>query len=95
MVTVGGLTEPFPRIVKRAGTRTLMEPVGVLPVALVVDVVVVFGGAVGVVVVVVVAGGGTVAVVVDVDDVEVDFEPPHDTTSAAPKRIASPLTFAG
>ncbi len=79
----------------RAGTRTLIEPVGVLAAVFVVDVVVVFGGAVRVVVVVVVVAGGKVAGVVVVNEVEVDSEPPQPANASAPKRTASPLTFAG
>jgi len=96
---VGGLTEPLARIVKRAGTRTLIAPVGVLAVVFVVAVAVVFGGAVRVVVVAggvvaeVVAGAGVGAL--GVDELEVDFEPPHPATASTPKRTASPLTFAG
>jgi hypothetical protein len=43
----------------------------------------------------VVVSGGKVACVVVVNDVDVDFEPPHPTTNNAPKRTASRLTFAG
>jgi hypothetical protein len=92
---VGGVTDPSAAIVNFAGTRTLIAPVAVLVVVLVADVVVVFGGASGAVVVVVVAAGGKVAVVVVVNEVEVDFEPPQPAMTSAPKRTASPLTFAG
>ncbi len=95
MVTVGGLTEPFARIVKRAGTRTLTAPVVVVFVVVVVAVVVVFGGVVCVVVATVVVACGKVAAVVVVNEVDVDFEPPQPANANAPKRTASPLTFAG
>ena len=95
IVIVGGVTEPSAAIVNRAGTRTLIEPVGVLAAVFVVDVVLVFAGAVGVVVLV----GGVVAEAVvgtlGVDEVGVDFEPPQPATASAPKRTAIPLTFAG
>ena len=95
IVTVGGLTEPFAAIVNRAGTRTLIEAVGVLAVVFVVavwvNVTVVCAGAVGVVVV----SGGVVSEAVEVDDVELDLEPPQPASASAPKRTASPLTFAG
>lgn len=92
---VGGVTEPLARIMNRAGTRTLVEPVEALAVVFVVDVVVVLGGVVRAVVVAVVVIGGTVTGVVDVDELDADFEPPHPATASAPKRTASPLTFAG
>lgn len=96
---VGGVTEPSAAIVNRAGTRTLIEPVAVLAVVFVVDVVAVFGGAVrvvvGAVVVAVVVTVGTVRGVLDVDEVDVDFEPPQPTANNAPKRTANRLTFAG
>jgi len=92
---VGGVTEPLARILNRAGTRTLIEPVGVLAEVFVVDVAAVFGDVVRVVVVAVVVAGGTVTGVVGVDEVDADFEPPQPATASAPKRTASPLTFAG
>jgi hypothetical protein len=90
-VIVGGITEPFGRIVKRAGTRTLIAPVVVDLVAVRVRVAVVSVCVVGVVVEI----DGMVKGTVDVEAVEVDFEPPHPATSSAPKRTASLLTFAG
>ena len=82
-------------MVNRAGTRTLIEPVVVVFAVVVVDVAVVFGGAVRAVVVVVGVVRGKVAAVVVVNEVEVDFDPPQPATASAPKRTASPLTFAG
>jgi hypothetical protein len=101
-VTVGGVTEPFARIVKRAGTRTLIEPVVVVGAAVfvvfVVFVVVLEGGCVAVAGTVVVPGG-VVDGIVDggafVVVLEVDFDPPQPATSRTPKRTASVLTFAG
>ncbi|HSC04371.1 MAG TPA: hypothetical protein VLC49_13660 [Solirubrobacteraceae bacterium] len=87
---VGGVTEPSAAIVKRAGTRTLIAPVGVLAVVFVVFVVDVV-----LVCVVVIVAGGKVAAVVVVNEVEVDFEPPQPATDNAPKRTATLLTFAG
>lgn len=98
IVTVGGVTEPLAAIVNRAGTRTLIEPVGVLEVVFVVDVVALVVEVVVVRVAVVcpvVGVAGTVTGVVDVDEVDVDFEPPQPATASAAKRTASPLTFAG
>jgi hypothetical protein len=98
-VTVGGVTEPVGRIVNRAGTRTLIEPV----VAVLLFVVVFGVGAVFVSVTVVavrvfgavVVIGGTVTEAVEVDAAEVDFEPPQPASASAPIRSASPLSFAG
>jgi hypothetical protein len=88
-------------MVNRAGTRTLIAPVEVVAV-FVVAVAVVFVLAVAVVALVCVGVAGAVVVVVavavvvaGVDAVEVDFAPPQPATASAPKRIASPLTFAG
>jgi hypothetical protein len=94
-VIVGGVTEPPSAIVNRAGTRTLIAPVVVVAVVFGVDVAVVFGGVVAEVVGAVVVAGGKVAAVVVVTEVEVDFEPPQPAINNAPKRTASPLTFAG
>jgi hypothetical protein len=90
-VIVGGITEPSGRIVKRAGTRTLTAPVVVDLVAVWVRVTVVAVGVVGVVVEI----DGMVNGAVDVDALEVDFEPPQPTIASALKRSASLLTFAG
>lgn len=95
IVTVGGVTEPAAAILNRAGTRTLIAAVGVLAVAFVVavwvNVTVVCVGAVGVVVV----SGGVVSEAVEVDDVELDIEPPQPASTSGIKRTTSRLTFAG
>jgi hypothetical protein len=71
----------------------------VVAVVLVVAAVFVVAGGGGAVVDVVVAAGGVVAGkvgdAVGVDSVEADFEPPQFASRRAPRRTASPLTFAG
>jgi hypothetical protein len=110
-VTVGGLTAPPGRIVNRAGTRTLIEPVAVVAVVFVMLVVdvrvgavrdVVVGVRVGAVRDVVVDGEEVAGAVCEAvggavgeDAAEVDFEPPQPATTSTPKRTAIPLTFAG
>jgi hypothetical protein len=86
-----GITEPFGRIVKRAGTRTLTAPVVVVLEAVWVRVTV----ASVAVVEAVVEMSGTVVGAVDVDALEVDFEAPQPAIASALKRRASLLTFAG
>ena len=93
-VIIGGVTEPFAAIVKRAGTRALTAPV-VPPVvvltAAVVVVVEVCERVVGVVVWAVAVVGGAGCVVV----VEVDFAPPQPARSSVHRRTDVVLTFAG
>lgn len=94
-MTVAGLIEPSAAIVNRAGTRTLIEPVGVVVAVVVVDVLLFWVVVVVAVVWAVVVVRGKVAVVVVVNGVEADFDPPQPARASAPKRSASPLTFAG
>jgi hypothetical protein len=81
--------------VNRAGTRTLIEPVVAVAVVFVAAVVRVWVGVVDAVVVAVWVVAGAVGRAVGVDEVEVDFDPPQPAAASAPKRTASPLTFAG